>query len=58
MRADPALRLVRVGGDTTLWSDVDLLRAWLAPEALIQLIYAATEAPIMQWFIDGQLQEQ
>jgi non-ribosomal peptide synthetase component F/thioesterase domain-containing protein/acyl carrier protein len=53
MRADPALRLVRVGGDTTLWSDVDLLRAWLAPEALIQLIYAATEAPIMQWFIDG-----
>jgi non-ribosomal peptide synthetase component F/thioesterase domain-containing protein/acyl carrier protein len=50
--AGAALRLVRVGGDTTLWSDVDLLRAWLAPEALIQLIYAATEAPIMQWFID------
>ena len=39
------LRLVRVGGDTTLWSDIDLLRAWLAPEAAIQLIYAATEAP-------------
>jgi amino acid adenylation domain-containing protein len=51
-RASPALRLVRVGGDTTLWSDVHLLRAWLAPEAAIQLIYAATEAPIMQWFID------
>lgn len=51
-RAGAALRLVRVGGDTTLWSDVDLLRAWLAPESLIQLIYAATEAPIMQWFID------
>jgi len=52
-RAGAALRLVRVGGDTTLWSDVDLLRAWLGPEAVIQLIYAATEAPIMQWFIDG-----
>jgi non-ribosomal peptide synthetase component F len=50
--AGAALRLVRVGGDTTLWSDIDLLRAWLAPVALIQLIYAATEAPIMQWFID------
>jgi non-ribosomal peptide synthetase component F/thioesterase domain-containing protein/acyl carrier protein len=46
------LRLVRVGGDTTLWSDVDLLRVWLGPEPAIQLIYAATEAPMMQWFID------
>jgi len=52
-RADGALRLVRVGGDTTLWSDIELLRAWLAPDAAIQLIYAATEAPIMQWFVDG-----
>ncbi len=51
-RAGDALRLVRVGGDTTLWSDIDLLRGWLAPEAAIQLIYAATEAPMMQWFVD------
>jgi amino acid adenylation domain-containing protein len=47
-----ALRLVRVGGDTVLWSDIDLLRAWLAPGAAIQLIYAATEAPMLQWFVD------
>jgi amino acid adenylation domain-containing protein len=52
-RAGAALRLVRVGGDTTLWNDIALLRAWLAPEAAIQLIYAATEAPIMQWFVAG-----
>ena len=45
-------RLVRIGGDTTLWSDIDQLRAWLAPESAIQLIYAATEAPMMQWFVD------
>ena len=45
------LRLVRVGGDTTLWSDVALLRAWLSPGTLIQLVYAATEAPMMQWFV-------
>ena len=51
-RASDALRLVRVGGDTTLWSDVSLLRAWLRPGAAIQLIYAATEAPMMQWFVD------
>src|SRR5215467_9351781 len=51
-RAGDALRLVRVGGDTTLWSDIDQLRAWLAPQSAIQLIYAATEAPMMQWFVD------
>src|SRR5437667_6032931 len=51
-RVGDALRLVRVGGDTTLWSDIDLLRGWLAPESAIQLIYAATEAPMMQWFVD------
>ncbi len=45
------LRLVRVGGDTTLWSDVALLRAWVSPGTLIQLVYAATEAPMMQWFV-------
>ncbi len=50
-RAGDGLRLIRVGGDTTLWSDIDLMRAW-APKAAIQLIYAATEAPIMQWFVD------
>ena len=36
-RAGASLRLVRVGGDTTLWSDIETLRAWLAPEAAIQL---------------------
>jgi non-ribosomal peptide synthetase component F len=51
-RARDALRLVRVGGDTMLWSDIDLLRGWLEPETAIQLIYAATEAPMMQWFVD------
>jgi len=51
-RAGTSLRLVRVGGDTTLWSDIETLRAWLAPEAAIQVIYAATEAPMMQWFVD------
>ncbi len=51
-QAGDALRLVRIGGDTTLWSDIDLLRGWLGPDAAIQLIYAATEAPMMQWFVE------
>ena len=51
-RAEAFLRLVRIGGDTTLWGDIDMLRAWLAPAAAIQLIYAATEAPMLQWFVD------
>jgi amino acid adenylation domain-containing protein len=49
--APTPLRLIRIGGDTTLWSDVERLRRWLTPAALIQVIYAATEAPIMQWFV-------
>ena len=53
-RAGAALRLVRIGGDTTLWSDIETLRAWLAPEAAIQLVYAATEAPMLQWFVDDR----
>lgn len=52
--ADANLRLVRVGGDTMLWSDVEMLRAWLAPQTPIQLVYAATEAPMMQWFVDDR----
>lgn len=50
------LRLVRVGGDTLLWSDVERLRTWLRPGARVQLIYAATEAPITQWFPEGDPQ--
>jgi acyl-coenzyme A synthetase/AMP-(fatty) acid ligase/thioesterase domain-containing protein/acyl carrier protein len=53
-RAETSLRLVRVGGDTTSWSDIETLRAWLPSEAAIQIIYAATEAPMMQWFVDDR----
>ena len=49
-RASETLRLVRLGGDTVLWSHIDELRAWLRPGAAVQLVYAATEAPMMQWF--------
>ena len=57
-RAVASLRLVRVGGDTTVWSDIETLRTWLAPEAAIQLVYAATEAPMMQWFVDDRCRRE
>lgn len=45
------LRVVRVGGDAVLWSDVEALRKWLPQTCLIELGYSSTEAPIMQWFV-------
>ena len=56
-RAGDELRLVRVGGDTTLWSDVAALRAWMKPNTSIQIVYAATEAPMMQWFVAAMASE-
>ena len=56
-RASVFLRLVRVGGDTTLWSDVAALRAWMSHDTSIQLVYAATEAPMMQWFVGEVVSE-
>jgi amino acid adenylation domain-containing protein len=49
--APSSLRVVRVGGDAVLWSDVEALRAWLPPDCRIELGYSSTEAPIMQWFV-------
>ena len=46
-----ALRVVRVGGDAVLMSDVERLREWLPQDCLIELGYSSTEAPIMQWFV-------
>ena len=45
------LRIVRVGGEAVLWSDIDQLRAWLPQDSLIQVGYSSSEAPIMQWFV-------
>ncbi|HEY0107322.1 MAG TPA: non-ribosomal peptide synthetase, partial [Rhizomicrobium sp.] len=50
-KAPAGLRVVRVGGDAVLWSDIDALRAWLPDGCRIELGYSSTEAPIMQWFV-------
>jgi acyl-coenzyme A synthetase/AMP-(fatty) acid ligase/thioesterase domain-containing protein/acyl carrier protein len=50
-QAPSSLRVVRVGGEAVLWSDVEALRAWLPADCRIELGYSSTEAPIMQWFV-------
>ncbi|HEY4940435.1 MAG TPA: AMP-binding protein [Rhizomicrobium sp.] len=50
-KAPASLRVVRVGGDAVLWSDIDALRAWLPQDCRVELGYSSTEAPIMQWFV-------
>ncbi len=52
VRAPENVRLVRMGGDTILWRDIDMLRGWLPAGAHVQCIFAATEAPMLQWFVD------
>jgi amino acid adenylation domain-containing protein len=50
-KAPDSLRVVRVGGDAVLSSDVQRLRDWLPQDCRIELGYSSTEAPIMQWFV-------
>ena len=57
-RAPDSLRVVRVGGDAVLWSDVEALRAWLPPGCRIELGYSSTEAPIMQWFVPNEFPQE
>lgn len=57
-KAPASLRVVRVGGDAVLWSDIDALRAWLPDECRIELGYSSTEAPIMQWFVPGNFAQE
>jgi acyl-coenzyme A synthetase/AMP-(fatty) acid ligase/thioesterase domain-containing protein/acyl carrier protein len=53
-----ALRLVRVGGEAVLWSDIARLRSWLPSDCLIQIGYSSSESPIMQWFVPNNFPQQ
>lgn len=46
-----SIRVVRLGGDKVLWSDVDLLRDALPENASIQIGYSSTETTGTQWFV-------
>lgn len=46
-----SLRVVRVGGDRVLWSDIDLIRGAVQASCLIQIGYSSTETTGTQWFV-------
>ena len=46
-----SLRVVRLGGDTVLWRDVELLRAALPATCHLQIGFSSTESPGTQWFV-------
>ena len=45
------LRVVRVGGEAVLWSDVALLRSVLPEHCAIMAAFSSTESPGAHWFV-------
>ena len=46
-----SLRLVRVGGDRVLWSDIALMRRGLPESCHVQVGFSSTETTGAQWFV-------
>ena len=46
-----SLRMIRIGGEKVLWTDVDLIRSALSRNCLIQVGYSSTETTGTQWFV-------
>ena len=53
------IRLVRLAGDRSEWSDVELFRRAFAPDAQLNVAIASTECPssYAQWFVDDSARE-
>ncbi|MBZ9762942.1 AMP-binding protein [Mesorhizobium sp. CA8] len=49
-----SLRVVRVGGEKVLWTDIALLRKAVPPHCLIQIGYSSTETTGSQWFVPSE----
>jgi non-ribosomal peptide synthetase component F/thioesterase domain-containing protein len=49
-----SLRVVRVGGEKVLWSDIAILRKAIPPHCLIQIGYSSTETTGSQWFVPSE----
>ncbi|MDX8523669.1 AMP-binding protein [Mesorhizobium sp. MSK_1335] len=49
-----SLRVVRVGGEKVLWTDIALLRKAVPPHCLIQIGYSSTETTGSQWFLPSE----
>jgi acyl-CoA synthetase (AMP-forming)/AMP-acid ligase II/thioesterase domain-containing protein len=53
-----SLRVIRIGGEKVLWTDIALVRSTMAPTCLIQVGYSSTETTGTQWFLPPDWQEQ
>ncbi|WP_245576904.1 non-ribosomal peptide synthetase [Kaistia adipata] len=46
-----SLRIVRIGGEKVLWSDIDVVREAVPDSCFVQVSYSSTEAIGTQWFL-------
>jgi acyl-CoA synthetase (AMP-forming)/AMP-acid ligase II/thioesterase domain-containing protein len=53
-----SLRIVRVGGEKVLWTDIALVRTVVQPRCFIQISYSSTETQGTQWFLPNDFKEQ
>ena len=53
-----SLRVIRIGGEKVLWTDITLVRSTMTPTCLIQVGYSSTETTGTQWFLPSDWQEQ
>jgi acyl-CoA synthetase (AMP-forming)/AMP-acid ligase II/thioesterase domain-containing protein len=52
------LRVVRVGGERVLWSDIDCLRKAVPESCFVQISYLSTETTGTQWFLPKNYAEK
>ncbi|MGY4625608.1 acyl-coenzyme A synthetase/AMP-(fatty) acid ligase/thioesterase domain-containing protein [Bradyrhizobium sp. USDA 4486] len=52
-----SLRIVRIGGEKVLWTDIGLVRKAVKPSCFIQVSYLSTETTGTQWFLPKEWRE-
>jgi thioesterase domain-containing protein/acyl-CoA synthetase (AMP-forming)/AMP-acid ligase II/acyl carrier protein len=52
-----SLRVVRVGGERVLWTDIDCLRKAIPQSCFVQISYLSTETTGTQWFLPKNFME-
>jgi thioesterase domain-containing protein/acyl carrier protein len=53
-----SLRIVRIGGEKVLWTDIALVRKVVQPACFIQISYLSTETTGTQWFLPNDWEEK
>lgn len=52
-----SLRMIRIGGEKVLWTDIALVRSAVQPDCFIQVSYLSTETTGTQWFLPKEWRE-